>query len=356
MKRLIVCCDGTWQRASQDHPTNVALIAQAVGARDADGTPQIVFYDSGVGAEFDLDDDGLLERLATFVRRKVQGGTGSGLERKIYEAYRFLALNWEPGDAIFLFGFSRGAFTVRSLAGLIYCSGLLPRTRLSLLGQAYALYRDPDVKPSDIPASRFRERHAAEPEIAFLGCFDTVGMLGVPDLSGDVDFDERLNREHRFHDTQVSRAVLRARQACAVDEPRKAFPLTPMTASKHAPDPARQVVQRWFAGPHGAVGGGEAAHDGLADIALDWMAREAEAAGLALDRGFLDGRLRPDPHAQFEAPGGFLGLLGSAPRTLGERPSLSDLHDSVVARWRADPAYRPETLAPLAAALDAGAA
>ena len=106
MRRLIICCDGSWHRLASRYPTNVVKLAQAVKRRDGKRVPQVVHYAEGVGA-------GNKSRLA--------GILGLGLDEDIREAYTFLALNYEPGDEVFLFGFSRGAYTVRSLAGLIHC-------------------------------------------------------------------------------------------------------------------------------------------------------------------------------------------------------------------------------------------
>ncbi|EAW36794.1 DUF2235 domain-containing protein, partial [Lyngbya sp. PCC 8106] len=134
MKRLVVCCDGTWQKLNNPYPTNVVKIAQAIKTIASDGVPQIVFYDEGIGSEGGLD---LL----------LGGAFGQGIDKNIQDGYRFLCLNYNEGDEIYLFGFSRGAYTVRSLAGLIYNSGLLSRPYIRLASQAYELYRDSFIKP-----------------------------------------------------------------------------------------------------------------------------------------------------------------------------------------------------------------
>ncbi|MEH2008448.1 DUF2235 domain-containing protein [Nostoc sp.] len=105
MKRLVICCDGTWQQLISPYPSNVVKLAQSVKPIARDGVTQIIFYDPGIGTE----------------SQKVLGGaTGLGIDRNIEDCYRFLSLNYVPGDEIYLFGFSRGAYTVRSLAGMIY--------------------------------------------------------------------------------------------------------------------------------------------------------------------------------------------------------------------------------------------
>jgi uncharacterized protein (DUF2235 family) len=107
MKRLIVCCDGTWQSLANVDPTNVAKLARAVKLKsEKDNIPQILYYDDGVGT------NGLIDRI-------MGGAFGKGLDLVIADAYRFLCMNYSIGDEIYFFGFSRGAYTVRSLAGLI---------------------------------------------------------------------------------------------------------------------------------------------------------------------------------------------------------------------------------------------
>ena len=351
MKRLIVCCDGTWQTLSQKVPTNVAKLAFSLEGCDASDpdTPveQIVYYDSGVGTPFTQSNSSWFSRLLSSLRRKRQGAFGGGLEEKIYDAYRFLSLNYQKGDEIWLFGFSRGAYTVRSLAGLIYNSGLLHRRNLGKLTDAYALYRSKDLKPSSWMCQEFRARNGYEPEIHFLGCWDTVGALGIPDLSDDHDINERLNSEYRFHDAQLNRKVLHARHACALDETRKAFPLSPMEASKDALNSNDPLKQVWFIGPHGGVGGGEAANTPLSDIALKWMVDEAREKGLAIDYAVLDSRLEPDPLASFKIPGGLLSALGERVRE-APPPSAETVrcfHPSVWVRFDDEDArYRPESM------------
>ncbi|MCC5995995.1 MAG: DUF2235 domain-containing protein [Oceanicaulis sp.] len=364
MKRLIVCCDGTWQRAGQPVPTNVVKIARAIlpAAPGADGqrVPQIVYYDPGVGAPFDLEGAHVIQRMTDNVMRALGGLFGSGMEAKICAAYQFLAFNYTPGDEIYLFGFSRGAFTVRSLAGMIYCSGLLNRMSIHKLEEAFSLYRDPDVKPASPEAIAFREAHGAAAPVRFLGCWDTVGMRGIPDMThipGLRRLSRAVNRDFRFHDDRLNRMVEHARHACAIDEDRKAFPLTPMTPSDHARHGPDQVKQVWFAGDHGGVGGGEEASEPLADIALDWMAQEAGQAGLGYDlKSHPAGRFNPQPlHPAAERKRGLLDRLGRKTRT-DPGPSLDTLHPSTRERFaKASPPWRPDALKHIEDALAQGA-
>ncbi|MGE0830467.1 MAG: DUF2235 domain-containing protein, partial [Hyphomonadaceae bacterium] len=143
MKRLVVCCDGTWQRLWGDRLTNVALTARSVASRDADGNVQIVYYSVGVGA--------YLDKLSLY-----QGAIGAGLDEHLLEAYQFLTLNYEPGDQIYLFGFSRGAYTVRSLCGLLRKCGVLRRAHADRAGAALKLYRQRDSTVDGPDATEFR--------------------------------------------------------------------------------------------------------------------------------------------------------------------------------------------------------
>lgn len=353
MKRLIVCCDGTWQRAGQPVPTNVVKIARAIlpQASGPDGAPiqQIVYYDAGVGVPFDPGAANWFLRQGSNIQRAFGGLFGSGLEEKISAAYQFLAFNYEPGDEVYLFGFSRGAFTVRSLAGMIYCSGLLRRMSIHKLDEAFKLYRDPDVKPASPRAVAFRQTHGSAAPVWFLGCWDTVGMRGIPDMTGIPGLRalaRRINKDFSFHDCYLNRSIAHARHACAIDEDRKAFAPTDMIASDHAgPGQLRQI---WFAGDHGGVGGGEAASEALADVALDWMAGEAAALGLGIDlAGHPKDWFRPDPlHPLPERKRGLLDRLGHAPRDI-PGPARETLHPSVLNRHAApSPAYRPAALKP----------
>lgn len=261
MKRLIVCCDGTWQNLSCLYPTNVVKIAQVIKP-SADGTLQTVYYQEGLGTRDEFD--------------KITGGAfGWGIDKDIQSAYRFLCLNYEPGDEIYLFGFSRGAYTVRSLAGFMYCSGLLSRQHIRELPKAYELYRDPKIPPSNSIAINFRAQYGDQVPIKLLGCWDTVGELGVPD---QIPFVSKLiNAKYKFHDTKVNRLIENALHAVAIDERREVYNVTPMRISDGATTKLRQV---WFPGAHSCIGGGEEGTSGLSDATLQWMIDEIIKLGL----------------------------------------------------------------------------
>lgn len=277
-KRLIVCCDGTWDDTDdQRTDTNVFRIARAIHAtQETGGVMQIVLYLRGVGTS------GLrIERL-------FEGGTGAGVDENIRSAYMFIAQNYIPGDEIFLFGFSRGAYTARSLVGWINACGILERRSLGCLPQAWAYYRsDPPPPRRRSPRDFLSEVEAdihADAKVKFVGVWETVGALGVP---GGL-FSQENARKFGFHDTSPSAAMEHGCHALAIDEHRHDFVPTLWTE----PAPAGVTIEQvWFAGAHSDVGGGYRTR-ALADIPLVWMAQKAQADGLV-----LDWKLLPDPAA-----------------------------------------------------------
>ncbi|KAA5802364.1 DUF2235 domain-containing protein [Alkalicaulis satelles] len=334
MQRLVVCCDGSWQHPGQETPSNVARLAQAV--LPGDSIRQLVYYDSGVGSPHIAAPPRWSERVSETVQNCLGGVFGAGLEAKICNAYLFLVLNHRPGDEIYLFGYSRGAYTARSLAGLIYCSGLLRRDAMTRAREAWALYQGPD-KPGSSAAKTFRESYAPRPYVTFLGCWDTVGMRGIPNITGVNAINQIVNRAHAFHDMVVNREIGAVRHACAIDEPRRALPLTDM--EPHPASAPGQIKQAWFPGPHGAVGGGEKRHEALSGLALDWMAGEAQARGLQLDWSRLNRGEPRNALADYHVGFGLLSLLGRQARTLHLKGAFG-FHRGVRARWAGRPYYR----------------
>lgn len=331
MKRLIVCCDGTWQRLDNPYPSNVIKIAQAIKGIADDGTPQIVFYDEGVGTESAL--------------KKVVGGAfGWGVDKNIQEAYRFLSLNYAPGDEVYLFGWSRGAYTVRSLAGMIYCSGLVSRPAIRNAVKAYKLYRDPNVKPSCLEAQAFRQENGHAIPITLLGCWDTVGALGVPDQLPFLPIDTWVNKKYRFHDTKLSRIIQHAFHAVAIDELRAVFDVTPMQQSPNNPNQVLRQV--WFPGDHGCIGGGSEHKCGLSDVTLQWMMEEIAALdlGFEFEKTNVPTGINPDPIADFDNTSKGIYRLGRK-KEREITKNFNDLHLAVKQRWRSRPDYRPRNLA-----------
>ncbi len=333
MKRLVVCCDGTWQQLASPCPSNIIKLAQTVKPIASDGTAQIVFYDEGIGTD----------NQAT----KLMGGaTGLGIDRNIQDCYRFLSLNYVPGDEIYLFGFSRGAYTVRSLAGMIYCSGLLDRSHITKAPEAYDLYRNRDVKPKDQKAVDYRDQYGDRVPITLLACFDTVGALGIPGIPAFKQFSEQINKRYKFHDTTLNKCIQNALHAVAIDEIREIFAVTPM---KKNPDAENQrVLEVWFPGEHGCVGGGTDEHKGLSDAALQWMMDSIGILqlGLDIDPSVIPGGIKPDYSCHFKNNPGLFKLAGIKLREVSDR--IDDLHESTIKRWQSLNDYRPKNLERLA--------
>lgn len=351
MKRLVICCDGTWERIYRGALTNVALSARSIAPRDARGQAQIVYYSTGVGAS--------LGGLSIW-----DGMTGADLDQHLLDAYLFLNFNYEPGDQIYLFGFSRGAYTVRSLAGLLRKCGVLRRVHVNQAGAALQLYRDREVSADSSIAAHFRYAHAiawprigetamkfgappADLRIRYLGVWDTVGALGIPRV---LPFAVGLNKQYQFHDTALSRAIEFARHGVAIDERRAAFAPTLWTNlhKLNAPGAPPRAMQLWFPGDHGGVGGGGRAQ-GLSNCSLLWVLEGGEQAGLALLRepgGVISGCLADiDPiDAPLESTSGFsaTSLMGLRWRKGLHR--FDDVHETARLRWMANAKYRPALL------------
>lgn len=275
MKKLIVFFDGTWNRedqfdraSGQPCPTNITKLFEATLPADTQDHSQIVHYVRGIGTK-------RAERLRG-------GGFGHGISANIKEGYRFLVSNYVAGDEIFIFGFSRGAYTARSLAGMIRNCGILKREKMHLIHEAFENYKNraPDWSPSASNAVDFRQAHTWRNEtIKFLGVFDTVGALGAP-FGAAMSWIAEKVYQIKFHDTQISSIIENAYHAVAVDEHRLPFQPTLIEPNtRHNPS---NFEQKWFPGVHSNIGGG---YDctGLSDLALAWMADKAGACGLNID-------------------------------------------------------------------------
>jgi Uncharacterized alpha/beta hydrolase domain (DUF2235) len=287
-KNLIVCCDGTWndpdeQRHHESRPTNVAKLALMLASDfEADGAAQprqLVHYEKGVGTS-------ARERL-------IGGGFGYGLSRNIRNGYRFLAEYYDPGDRVYLFGFSRGAYTARSLAGLIHNCGILRKECVGQVDAAFAFYRDRtnQTHPKTIAAQLFREMHShAKSKVYFTGVWDTVGALGIPELvPGWKELSKVFSGWKEmwgFHDTRLGPDVTFAYQALAIDEQRPPYEPT-LWLQNDKPCAEQTLEQVWFAGVHSEVGGGTS-DTSLSDIALLWMLDKACAAEVRLKPGQPD--------------------------------------------------------------------
>lgn len=336
MKKLIVCCDGTWNTMDQEQngvpiPTNVAKLYFSLESSDAQGNQQHGYYHPGMGTE------------PTF-RDKVFGGAfGDGLDKNIKSAYRWICDHYEQGDLLYLFGFSRGAFTARSLSGFLNKCGTLNFNNLdesTIWQRVDVAYRQGyKNKEKKWLASGWQQKIQSDDMfIYFVGVWDTVGALGVPDHLPATSLLNRLKNYH-FHDTNLSPKIRIARHALALNEKRASFTPTLWTKIPEECD----VKQVWFPGVHSDVGGGYP-ETGLSDGALEWMMQEAQAAGLAFNPSKL-AQITPDFQGVLHnSYAGIFKKMGSQPRST---PAITapEIHQSALKRHQSPPiteqAYMP---------------
>lgn len=352
MNRLAIFLDGTWNTLNNN--TNVWRLRALC---DPAASGQLVYYGQGVGTRFG---------------EKVRGGAlGYGIDDEIIDAYVWLLENFRPGDEIFIFGFSRGAYAARSLSGLISTCGVLaPGAPLSVQ-QLYARYRrrtertirtlkNEPAQAGESLEDRWIRQYCLATNIKMVGVWDTVGSLGSPvsSMSAKVakylflDTHLRLQNEFAFH-------------ALALDEHRRSFEPTfwtktsdnVATASGPPARPLTQVEQRWFVGAHANVGGGYPS-DVLAQPPLKWLMDKAVGLGLRFRPITMDA---PDPSAlitdSYEAftkplfrmfSPRFYRPVGTGP-LVGTKRTTSRINETidgtVFERWRENAAYRPKNLA-----------
>ncbi|MEL7126272.1 MAG: DUF2235 domain-containing protein [Pseudomonadota bacterium] len=360
MKRIVILCDGTWNSPDIEDTTHLPELALALET----SSRQVVKYFSGVG----VNDDARFSNIVTRgVNRVLGGATGYGLGAKVKAAYAAIAEIYEPDDEIYLFGFSRGAFTARSVAGMIRKCGIIDDLSKRGIRRAFRLYRKrgegnaPDAPGIQAARAAMSTRFATSQDdsdaratpvpivnIAYLGVWDTVGARGIPTaLFGAVA--SLWNRQYQFHDTTLSRLVRSARHAVAADEQRRFYEPALWDnvdrLSGSAPPDDAPYQQRWFVGDHSIVGG-SAKTDALSVFPKLWVVegapdltwRPGKAPGAdGADHRFATRRLID--------PGGFYKLALSLLDWRRDPTEMTRLHDSTAARLRDLPDYRPESLA-----------
>lgn len=325
-KDIVICCDGTGNEIG----ANISNVLKLFRVIDK-GDRQRVYYHPGLGTIGLQNSWGRFKQEA----RGVLGlATGAGLDEDTLGAYLFLCSLWEPGDRVWLFGFSRGAYTVRVLAAFIHVMGLLPVDQLDLAGYAFTSYKkaSSDSQKSDGTEddSSLKEAwHFSQIaggriiEIDFIGVWDTVASVIVPRQDNFL-FDLQTLRF-----TRTNSSVKKFRQAISIDERRRMFRLNrwtepqkyrsnPFDASTAVDQDIRQV---WFAGVHADVGGGYPENQsGLSKFPLLWMLTEARAAGLHMDQTLIDhlawGTPMPPSKHEYVPPN-----------------ALAQLHNSLTAAW-----------------------
>jgi uncharacterized protein (DUF2235 family) len=330
-KRIALCADGTWDNA--DKRTNVYKLYKALPV----GANQMPFYDDGVGADGDP------------VWKLLGGAFGTGLWQKIKDGYTKIAHVYEAGDSLFLFGFSRGAYTARSLAGMIAACGLPTKNFTDdLVDTAFNAYRDKNNRAALLQKLAGCDMYPAK--ITMVGVWDTVGSLGIPSVIGGKD-----PILYGFLDTGLNPAVLNAYHALAIDEKRAEFP---PTLWKGPAAPGQTVEQVWFCGVHSDVGGGEPddlpGTTALSDITLSWMMSKASALGLQIDPAMQQQYSVPlDAKYSLDTLHTSWNILCGFPRVRTIDPGAV-IANSVLLRLQHDSTYRPTNLKFLNGALDAG--
>lgn len=321
MKRIVICADGTWnirdqldEKSGKRRPTNVTKLARSVLPRDHSGVDQVVVYCDGVGTGRGMD--------------KFTGGAfGKGIEDNVRDLYRAVVYNYVAGDQLFFFGFSRGAFTVRTLAGFMNFAGLVEKDDDYFVPDLYACYEQrqgPGTAMWEAANRRIKNTRPCPP-IEMIGVWDTVGALGAPGFLGQL-FNKS---KYQYHDVGLNPAIRHAYHALAIDERRK--PFAPNLWQK--PEEWQGVLEQvWFAGVHSNVGGGYSP-DGLANEALQWMVAKANSLGLAMDPDYLkffeahyDSILADSMTAAYKA-------LGAIDRPIGiVRRGEESIHESAIRR------------------------
>jgi uncharacterized protein (DUF2235 family) len=354
-KRIAIFLDGTWNTTNDN--TNVWRLRALTAPVGADQVRQSIYYNAGLGTQ---------------VGSKVRGGMfGVGIDDILLETYQWLVENYNDGDDIFIFGFSRGSYTARSLSGFVSrCGVLKPGGPLSIK-QLYDRYRLGLTVPSierllnHPPKNPTLEedwlvRYSRFVDIKFLGVFDTVGSLGVP-----VGIS-RFRKSHSFLNTSLRTPNIAAAHALAIDEHRPDFaptlwtrsvPKDPNADQPRAPRSLAEAEQRWFVGAHANVGGGYS-NDLLSQRPFAWMMKRAATQGLSF-RSDVD-QFSPTIRSPIiDSYGSFLGgfyryLQREHQRPIGAGPVDSSaavestinetIDSSVFQRWQSDETYRPSNL------------
>jgi len=293
-RNLVICCDGTSNEPAHDM-TNVAKLFFAL---ETDPSRQIAFYHPGLGT---MEPPGALTRTEKFTTVTMGLAVGRGLPDDIRDAYVFIADYYQPGDQVFIFGFSRGAYTARALAGLLKMYGLIGTGNAPLapyairmmfaINQAELNRDDQTVQQVFELAQRFRDTYSRECKPHFVGLWDTVSSVGW------------LAHPTHLPYTANNPDVAIARHAIAIDEHRAFFPPNLWRPADKPPSGPIDLQQVWFPGSHCDVGGGypEGPESAQSKYPLAWMMREAKAAGLCLVQSRVDEILGVSPGSHYQS-------------------------------------------------------
>ncbi|WP_348266857.1 DUF2235 domain-containing protein [Edaphobacter paludis] len=329
-KKIIICTDGTW-----NSPHGIGAVANDTNVRKlycalADSPDQMRYYDSGVGTD------------GTPIDHLAGGAMGEGLFQKVQDGYEFLAYVWDPGDQIYIFGFSRGAYTARSLGGMIAGFGVPTKNFDNRTVQKiFSAYRQTDPKlrvaAKDALDAEYRLTAA---DVRMIGVWDTVGSLGVPGLL----FSVLHQQKYGFLDTSLHPCVKSAFHAICIDERRAPFKPTLWTNADGSPrDNDDQVQQVWFSGVHCDDGGG---YDDcrLSEITLGWMLKNAIKCGLVFDEDARSRYLKIDPSSALGAAHDEWKMVPWGFPEHREIPANAAMANTVQMRLDGMAEYRPENL------------
>jgi len=320
-KNIIVCCDGTGNEYGSTNTNVVKLF----GVLDlTDDTKQIGFYDPGVGTA-------PRPGAVTWIRKKLSMTMGlvfgAGINRNIHDAYAYLMESYRPGDRVYLFGFSRGAYTVRALTGMLHMYGLLHPGNSNLIPYVIKMYRKKRLETEDFDVARgFLGTYSRKCEPHFVGLWDTVKSVGLWDVL-------KFGRGTRLAYTFRMPDMIFGRHAVAIDEKRSRF-----RTNRWKRENGEEYQQVWFAGVHSDVGGGYK-EAGLSDIALRWMLDGAVQRELLVDSAkheAIVGDVTEDAHNSLLP---IWWILGWKRRTI---PPGAWIHHSVKKRIKKRTDYRPE--------------
>jgi len=333
-KNIVLCLDGTGNEVKARGATNVFKIVEMLDLRDPG--QQVVYYDPGVGT---FAAPGATTALARGLSRLGGLALGHGLRQNLGEAYTYLMNSWQPGDKVFVFGFSRGAYTARALCGMLYRVGLLRPGSENLVPYALRVYARRPGKESDLRQpegweriDRFAAALSVRPRpdsvafpVHYLGVFDTVKATGL------------LGRDIRWPYTNKLPNVRIARHAVSIDEKRRPYAECLITPSPQAP----RVTETWFAGVHSDIGGGFEDHPELGKITMRWMLEDAIAEGLLVRQQRVRNHYtlaEPDASGSLHKTGWLWAVARYRRRPV---PAGARIHASVRTRISASADYRP---------------
>jgi uncharacterized protein (DUF2235 family) len=283
-RNLVIMCDGTGNELGR----NLSNVLKLFRIADKN-TTQLCYYNPGVGT---ISRENPWARFTQKLNGVLGLAFGKGLDDNVLGAYRFLVENWREGDRIYLFGFSRGAWTARVLAGFLHLIGLVRPEQINMSEAALGTYKRA-AKENDLPLAWHFSRviGARSPVVHFVGVWDTVASVLVP-------------RPDRFWIpsletlpyTRTNPSVAIFRHALALDEKRRMFRVAAWSEpQEHKPNPfnkatkPQDIKQVWFPGVHSDIGGGyPESESGLSKIPLIWMLEEAKAAGLRINTAMLN--------------------------------------------------------------------